>query len=73
MNLIKTVLIPIIVFLCICCSSGDGSKSERLRADSLVNEVVDGKLKITTLAESNEFMYFNDKYFHEPAFGLSLF
>ena len=67
MNLIKTVLIPIIVFLCICCSSGDGSKSERLRADSLVNEVVDGKLDITTLSESNEFMYFNDKYFHEPA------
>ncbi|MGE8302798.1 MAG: hypothetical protein ACN6OW_24735, partial [Sphingobacterium paramultivorum] len=67
MNLIKAVLISIIVFLCICCSSGDGSKSERLRADSLVNEVVDGKLNIATLAESNEFMYFNDKYFHEPA------
>ncbi|HAE68778.1 MULTISPECIES: hypothetical protein [Sphingobacterium] len=67
MNPIKAVLIPIFVLLCVCCSSGDGSKSERLRADSLVNEVVNGRLALATLAESNEFMYFNDKYFHEPA------
>ncbi|WP_286895458.1 MULTISPECIES: hypothetical protein [Sphingobacterium] len=67
MNPIKAVLIPIFALLCVCCSSGDGSKSERLRADSLVNEVVNGRLALATLAESNEFMYFNDKYFHEPA------
>ena len=67
MNLIKTVFITFFILLCISCSSGDGSKSDRLRADSLTNEVVNGKMDIAVLAKSDEFMYFNEKYFHEPA------
>ena len=67
MNLIKTVFITFFILLCISCSSGDGSESDRLRADSLTNEVVNGRMNIAVLAKSDEFMYFNEKYFHEPA------
>lgn len=67
MDLIKLVFIPFFILLCISCSSGDGSKSDRLRADSLTNEVVNGKMNVAVLAKSSEFMYFNEKYFHEPA------
>ncbi|MCW8311834.1 hypothetical protein ACR78Z_17620 [Sphingobacterium thalpophilum] len=51
----------------ISCHGGDGSDLERLRADSLVSEVIKGRLSLDSLAKSQEFMYFNEKYFHEPA------
>ncbi len=55
------------VMLLASCSAGDGNKMERQRADSLCNEVINGKLNLEQLAESDEFMYFDEKYFHEPA------
>ncbi|WP_312792587.1 hypothetical protein [Sphingobacterium sp.] len=67
MNSIKVCLIPFFITFCASCSSGDGNKSERSRADSLVNEVIKGRMDIESLAKSSEFMYFNEKYFHEPA------
>ncbi len=67
MNVFQIALIPLFALIFICCYSGNGSKTERLRADSLVREVVKGNLSLLSLAESNEFMYFKDKYFYEPA------
>lgn len=55
------------VILSASCSAGDGNNMERQRADSLCNEVINGKLKLEQLAESDEFVYFDEKYFHEPA------
>ncbi|MDM1296368.1 hypothetical protein HX021_18950 [Sphingobacterium sp. N143] len=66
MNLLKVNFVLLIGMLCyISCNTGDGNKVERLRADSLINEVISGKLSLESLATSNEFMYFNEKYFHQ--------
>lgn len=56
-----------VTIFCAACSAGDGNQLERQRADSLTNEVIKGKLNLEQLAKSDEFMYFNEKYFHEPA------
>lgn len=68
MNLWNSFLIACLgSFIFLSCNSGDGSRDDRLKADSLAKQVVLGKLSIETLAQSDEFMYFNDKYFYEPA------
>ncbi|MFU1856437.1 hypothetical protein ACK8HY_05395 [Sphingobacterium sp. NGMCC 1.201703] len=68
MSLLYTSLIALsTAVLCISCAAGDGNKMERRRADSLTNEVIKGKISLERLAKSDEFMYFNEKYFYEPA------
>lgn len=68
MSLLHTFLASLSgIALWVSCTAGDGNKMERQRADSLANKVVEGKINLEWLANSDEFMYFNEKYFHEPA------
>lgn len=54
-----------------CDSESAISAATAQRTDSLVNEVLSGRLPLKTLAESKEFMYFDRKYLAEENLDLS--
>ncbi|TCR14238.1 hypothetical protein EDF67_101341 [Sphingobacterium sp. JUb78] len=54
-------LLPLLfLLLLISCNNGNGSKAQKQRADSLALEVVEQRLDIRDLANSDHFMYYED-------------
>jgi len=54
-------LLPLLfLLLLISCNNGNGSNAQKQRADSLALEVVEQRLDIRDLANSDHFMYYED-------------
>ena len=67
MSVRKILILGYILAVFCACSDGNGTQEEVKKADSLVDEVIKGNLKLKDLAESNNFMYFNKKFYTSPA------
>lgn len=58
-------------FVAACDSSSEITPAVAQRTDSLVAEVLAGRLPLKELAESKEFMYFDRKYLADPKLDMN--
>lgn len=61
----KYILTPLLAVFFLSCHNGNGTQVQRAEADSLAQAVLDGRLDLKELANSNHFMYFDESYMHD--------